>query len=384
MTIESGALEQAYVKVEGGGYGTLAAGTPAATDGIRHLTLAMTKKNNREASPQKRGTPDTAQSLPRRPSASWDLGAAMWEPSGTLGTASYFGPMLKAAFGSQTTPNLATTIASGAATTGATLTSGAGLAVNDLAVVTLGTGARREITRLKTVAGAVVTWDALSAIPDTPGAVVSGVNFKPASLLTDSLSIYLFHTGGGFKRAVIGAIVNKVEFTFDGTKEVQVAMSGPAKDLVRTGITLPGAHTTVGSPASGLVGNFYLDGVAFLVSEAKVTLENSEGLRNIELGTSTATGHFRESRRKVTCGCSFYLEDVTLIATAEAAGTGASGQDVFRILVGQTNGSMVGMVLPKVEWEIPEIPTNDGPLIVSAEGVAYATSGNDEVFAGEM
>lgn len=378
MTIESGALEQAYVKVESA-YGTLAAGTPSATDAIRHLELGVMKKMNREPSPTKRGTPDVASSLPRRPTAEFDLGSAMWEPSGTLGTASYLGPMFKAAFGTQTTPNLATTIASGALTTGATLTSGTGIAVNDLMVLTIAAAARREITRLKTVAGAVVTWDAVSAAPDLPGAAVAGVTFKPASLLTESLSIYLFHTGGGFKQAAIGAIVNEVEWTFDGTKEVVVKMKGPAKDVVRTGITLPGAHTTVGSPASGLTGNFYLDGVAFLVSQATISMNNAAGLRNIELGTSSASGHFRETRRAVRCGCSFYLEDTSIIATAEAV-----GQDVFRILVGNVNGSMVGAVLPKVEWEIPDVPTSDGPKIVTATGVAYATSGNDEIFAGEL
>ncbi len=380
MTIESGALEQAYAKVEGT-YGTLAAGTPAATDAIRHLELTINKKQNREASPQKRGTPDEAQSLPRRASAEWELGSAMWEPSGTLGTASYFGPMLKAAFGSQTLPNLATTVAAAppATATGATLTSGTGLAVGDTMVFTVGAGARREITRLKTVAGAAVTYDELSAAPDTPGAAVSGVNYKLTSLLTESLSIYLFHTGGGFKQAGLGCIVNHVEFTFDGTKEVGVAMSGPAANMTRSGITLPGSHTTVGSPASGMVGNFYIDAVAFLISQATVTLENNEDLRNSELGTSVATGHMRGgTRRKVNVSCQFYLEDTTLIATAEAI-----GQDVLRLLVGDTNGAMVGVVVPKVEWEIPEIPASEGPKVITAQGIAYASNGNDQVFAGE-
>lgn len=379
MTIESGALEAAYVKSEGGSYGTLQ--TPISTDAIRHLQLGlMGPKHNREVSPQKRGTPDFAQSLPRRKTSGFNLESAFWEPSGALGTQSYLGPMLKAAFGAQTTPNLATTVASGASTTGATLTSGVGLAVGDCMVFTTNAGTAREITRLKTVAGAVVTFDALSASPDIPGAAVSGVNYKFTSLLTESLSIFLYHTGGGFKQAVSGAIVNQVNFTFDGSTEVRISMSGPAKTLVRTGPAQPGAHTTVGSPASGLVGNHYLDGAAFLITQAQVSMNNNEDLRNRELGTDSATGHMRGAARRTTnVQESFYMEDTSIIATAEVV-----GQDVVRLIVGNTNGSMVGIVMPKVEWEVPDIPTEEGPKIVSASGVGYATGGNDGLFAAEV
>lgn len=377
MTIESGALEQAYAKIESA-YGTLA--TPASTDAIRHLDLALAYKQNRERSPTKRGTPDHQNSLPRRLTAGFDLSSALWEPSGTLGTASYFGPLLQAAFGTKTTPNLATTAASAASTTGVTLTSGTGLAVGDTAIVTVGTGARREATRLKTVVGAAVTFDAISAAPDVPGAFVSGVNYKFATSIADSLSIFLFHTAGGYKEAVSGAIVDKVEFMFDGTKEATIKFSGPAKTRVRTGFTLPGAHTTVGSPIGGLTGNFYLDGTAFLISNLTVTVTNNQELRNNELGTSTASGHMRGAgRRTVECSCAFYLEDTTVIANAEAV-----TRNVIRAVVGSVNGSMLAAVLPAVEWEIPDTPTSEGPKIVTAAGIAYAGSaGNDSLFIGE-
>lgn len=380
MTIESGALESAYAKVESA-YGTLAAGTPDATDAIRHVELALNKKNNREPSPHKRATPDKARSLPRRKTANFSV-TGFWEPSGTFGTAGYFAPMLKAAFGAQTTPDLQTTVeaAPSPTTTTATLADTTGLAVGDQMVFDVASGARREVTRILTLPGSdAVTFHALSAAPDAAGDAVSGVNFKLASLLTESLTIYLFHTGGGFKQAGTGSIVNRVEFTFDGTREVGIAMSGPCKDVTRSGITLPGDHTTVGEPASGMVGNFYLDAAAFLISQSTVVLENNEILRNIELGTDSATGHMRDGGgRNVTVSCQFYLEDVTLIATAEAV-----GQDVFRLLVGNTDGQMVAVVCPRVEWEIPDTPTTNGPKIVTANGVAYAVDGNDQITAGE-
>lgn len=358
-------------------YATLA--QPVAGDGIRHNELQLTAKLNREPSAQKRGTPDVAQSLPRRSTANWNLGSALWEPSGTLGTASYLGKLLKAAFGAQTTPNLSTTVSGGASTTGATLTTTGAVEVGDCVVATVGTASHREITRVKTLSeGNAITFDALSLAPDTPGAVVSGVNYKFASTILDTLTICLFHTGGGFQQAIEGAIVDRVEFRFDGTREVQVVMSGPGRRLVRTGFSIPASHTTSGSPASGLVGGFFLAGEEFLISQATVAFENNEVLRNIEMGTSYASGHMRGGRRRVTTSCAFYLEDTSVLAAAEGVTTQA-----LRLLVGQKNGAMVGIVAPKVEWEIPDVPTTDGPKILTANGVAYATSGNDELFAAE-
>ncbi len=374
MAVESGANEQAYVKVEST-YGTLP--TPVAGDAIRHLNLTINAKLNREVNPTKRGTPDYSGALPRRKTAQWNLSDALWEPSGTLGTQSYFGPMLKALFGAQTLPALNTTVASGGSATGATLTSGSGLAVGDLIVANVGSA--REVTRLKTVAGAAVTFDALSATIATPGKVISGVNYKFATAVTQSISIFLFHTGGSFKQALSGGVVNRLRVVFDGTKEVHIEMSGFGKTVVRTGFSAPASHTTVGDPASGLVGNFNIDGVATLIQTAAFTIENSMAPRNTEFGTSTASGFFRENRRKVTCELGVYLEDTVIFDTAEAIAT-----DVLRLLVGDTDGAMLGAVAPKVEWEIPDVPSTDGPKSITVNGTCYSESaGNSEVFLTE-
>lgn len=380
MTIETSLLEQAYVKEEAG-YGTLA--TPTATDAFRHQELTLDKKLNREPSPEKRGTPDRAQSLPRLPESKFELAAAFWEPSGVLGTNSYLWPFFKNGMGGRTAPALATTIASGAATTGAVLTSVTGLAVGDTVVVTLGTGARREITRIKTIVGSTVTWDALSAVPDAPGAVVSGVNYALTSAHPTSLSIFKYNTAGGFKEAVSGAIVNGFTLSFDGAKEVGVKFSGPAKDYIDPAsiAALPGAHTTVGSPASGLIGNVYVDGAAFLVLSAEVTLENNSELRKGEIGTGgLGTGIINHGDfRNVKVSVTFYLEDVSLLTKARNV-----THCVLRMLIGSANGSMVGAVLPNIEFEIPTLPATGGPKVVTIEGVAYsAGSGNDQIFLGE-
>jgi len=380
MTVESTLLEQAYV-VEEGAYGETLV-DPSATDGFRHQELDLDKKNNREPSPEKRGTPDRSQSLPRRPDSNWDLSTAFWEPSGTLGTQSYLSKFLKNGMGTRTIVNLATTVNAAPAptTTSATLISAGTLAVGDTIVFTVAAGARREITSVKTVAGLAITFDALSVAPDVPGAAVSGVNYKLASLHPGSLRVFKFHTAGAFKEAVNGAIVNRIQLTFDGSREVGIAVSGPSKDKFRTGFNPPAGFTTVGTPASGLVGNLFVDGTAFLVISAEITMENNSELRNRELGSSVASGIIHHTDfRNVTVSVQFYLEDVNLIAKAETF-----TKAVLRLLVGNANGLMVGCVLPSVEFEIPSIPTTGGPKIVTIEGVAYDPGlGNAAMFLGE-
>lgn len=168
--------------------------------------------------------------------------------------------------------------------------------------------------------------------------------------------------------------------SFDGSREVGISMSGPSKDRVRTGFNQPAAFTTVGEPASGLVGNLYVDGTAFLVLSATITLENNSELRNAELGTSLASGIIHHSDfRNVTVSVQFYLEDLNLLTKAENV-----TKAVLRLLVGNTDGKMVGAVMPSVEFEIPTLPTTGGPKVVTIEGVAYAgSSGNDAVVLGE-
>jgi len=383
MTIETGLLEQSYIKEE-----TTFAITPAdalsATDGIRHLELSLSSKKNREASPEKRGTPDETQSLPRRQSQNFDLSSIMWEPSGTLGTISNIGKLLEGGVGSKAVASLNTTIASGGSATGATLTSGTGATVGGLVVVTMPSGVR-EVTRLKTVAGAVVTWDSLSVTPGAAGAaVVCGVSYVLTNNITKSYAIYKYFNAGGFKQCCYGSVVDRIQISFDGSKETMLAFSGPsasyADSTVGTVQAKPGSHTTVGAPVAGLTGNVYIDTAAFPLIAAQIEIQNQVVLRNDEIGTSVATAIAgRNNRRQVTCSLTFFLEDTNLFTKANAV-----TKAVVRILIGQTNGSMLGCVMPSVEFEIPDIPQGTGPLRVTISGRAYATSGNDQIFLGEL
>jgi hypothetical protein len=167
---------------------------------------------------------------------------------------------------------------------------------------------------------------------------------------------------------------------FDGTTEVQITFSGPCANLVRTGFSIPASNAAAGEPASGMVGNLYTDDTAFLVQKAKVTQNNSFELRNSELGTSFATAFFRgANRRAVTCEVTYYFEDDSLITASEAI-----AHSVMRLLIGDTEGSRLGMVLPNIEWDVPTIPAVDGVEVLTQTGRGLETDGNDELFAGEL
>jgi hypothetical protein len=378
-TISSGNLTRLFVSAEST-YGTLP--TPANSDAVDTLGVVFTPKLNRVASPARRGTPGVAQMLPRRSTVDWKINPSMWEPSGTVGTASYFAALLKAGFGSQTLPGLSTTVNDDAAsTTGATLTSAEGLAEDDLMTFDVASGARTEITRVTGIDTLDVTFDALSVAPDDEGDAVAGVTYKLATSISQTLSLFLFHEDSGKKEAVSGGIVNEMTFQFDGTTEVQVSFSGPGKELVRTGFSEPSSFAPTGTPVSGVdVGNLYMGGSAFLIRKASVTINNGIELRNSELGTSHPTGYFRgANRRSVKVTVEYYFDDDTLISKAETLTTAEA-----RLLVGATAGKRVGMVIPKIEWEMPEFGDAASGIVLSQDGVALETDGNDEVFAAEL
>ncbi len=385
MTIETGALEQGYAKVETS-YRVTPADALVGSDGIRIIQLALTSKKNREASPEKRGTPDRQQSLPRRQSQQFNLSEIMWEPSGTLGTISNVGKFIKALFGSAHVLSLNTTVAAGApTTTGCDLTSAAGVAVGDIIVFTYADG-HREATRILTVSAPAITFDAVSAAPPVAGAAVVGITYGLANNVTESLAIYKYYNAGNFKQAVYGAVADQMVVTFDGTKEVMLAIQGPAGDYADSssgGGTVqakPGTHVTVGSPASGMVGGFYVDGNAFLTTMCKLTINNQLILRNKELGTSKASGiGGRNNLRDVTCEITFYLEDLNLIGKANSVVKGE-----LRLVIGSTNGNVIAMVAPSVEFEIPDVPGDIGLKEITVSGICYAVSGNDQVILAEL
>lgn len=389
MTIESGVLEQLYVDEEAS-YNPTSVGTLVATDGIRHLEATLTGQINDEPSPARRGTRGVADMFFRRNTQDVNISSAMWEPSGTVGTASDLGKLIKGGLGSQhiISSGLVTTVAAAPAptATGCTLTSVTGLQVGDTIVLTTNAGARREATRIKTLAGSAITYDDLSAAPDSLGAAVSGVSYRPTDNLANSFAAYKYYNAGGFKEAVHGWVVNRIQATFDGSRETMIAFSGPGAEYRNSaagGGTIqakPAAHTTVGAPVAGMVGWFFSGTALFRVITAQFTIENNVELRNKEHGTAVATAVAGfTAARVVNVQLSFYLEDLLVMGNANQRVKGS-----LRMLTGDTNGSMIAIVCPAVRFTRPAIGSNYGPKELTINGRALETSGNDEIFIGEV
>lgn len=376
-TIETGLLEQVYVDFESP-YATLA--TPASTDAIRHRTIRIVGANNREPSDERTGVAGRGRSLPRRHTCSVEL-ETRWEPSGTLATASYLGLVLKNLFGAQHAAALTTTVSASPTPTASvfTVASATGLQVGDVIIVTTTNG--REATRIQAIATAQLTVDTLSAAPATGAAVVHGVSYSLANLAPQGLSVFHYMTGGGFRQSAAGWLVNQGTFNVDGTTEVLATFSGPAARRYANAGTpaKPASHTTVGNPLGGMVGNVYLGASAFPMTKLSASIVNNVWLRNSEIGTQYASGHARQNFRDVTLSVSFWLENEALFTAGEG-----STEQVVRLALGDTNGSMIGMVMPKALFEIPSVPSGVGPVEVTATAVCYHTNGNDEIFIGEL
>jgi hypothetical protein len=70
-----------------------------------------------------------------------------------------------------------------------------------------------------------------------------------------------------------------------------------------------------------------------------------------------------------------FSSDVTLMTAAE----GTTDQ-VLLAQCGNTEGSIVAMYCPAVEFEVPDDPDADETMEHSFKGIAKATNGNDEFY----
>src|SRR5688572_42271 len=213
--LQTGRTGQFYGKKQGA-QGTAA--TIAATDAIRHRQALLTfDPKNKINTDEKQSSPGRSASnrVDMRETAGWSY-EGLLRPSGTIQTPPDLHEVLECAFGSVTNVALSTTVASGGAVGGATLTSAAGLAKNDFVLIVCPDGKKRMRRLSAAPAGAVVTW-----APDLPagqipanGAAVKGcITYKPTSSLILALTLchYLKKSDGtaGLARQVYDAAVER-------------------------------------------------------------------------------------------------------------------------------------------------------------------------------
>lgn len=381
MAVSTFQNQQVFVKKETAFADTTYTGL-AATDAVLARTIQLTAAHNRVPSREKRATPDYVTALPRMATAGWSLSAA-WQPSGTNGTESDLAPLFEGLMGSKAGSGAVTTVAASPSptVTGFTVASPTGMAVGDIIVVTLTTG--REATRITNIATAALTVSpALSAAPASGAAAVCGVSYKLTTAAPPTLAVCNFM--GSLEEAVIGALVESAQVTFAKSDEVLVSFTGPGAKYLGQGtasLTNPGSQTTVGAPINGLIADANVNGYVFKVTGVNVSLSNALALRDQDLGEAYATEVFRGDRRTATVEASFYVEDTRIMDLATAFTKGG-----LSLVMGGTNGSMLAMVAPLVEWEIAPLPAGEtGPAIMTARGTCYASStGNDSIVLAEV
>lgn len=377
--------QRVYLKTESAFNDTTYTGL-AAGDAVVPTTVALQASDNRVPSKSKRGTPDVVASLPRMQTSGFQLGAE-WRPSGTLGTESDLGPVLKAFFGTQVTSGsgsgVTTTVSASPSptVTGCTVASATGLAVGDLIYITLASG-RREATRIKTIATNALTFDALSAAPATGAAVVDSVTYKLQTAAPSSICIANFLAGK--KECVTGAMVESLEISFGKQDEVTITANGQSAQYrgnsEATSLSDPGTSTTTGSPINGLTASLVVNGAAFTAIAAKVSIANGIKLRDQDMGAAYATEAYRADFRMGTVEFTFYVDDHAIVNLGESHTKVACS-----LSIGSTNGSMLGFVAPNVEFDRTPLPsgTSDAPTM-TVRGTLYgSTTGNDALFLGE-
>lgn len=368
---------------------------PASTDALRHIMfLPSHDPTNKRNSPEKQFAPQTFARFSGREIANLRQLTCLLRPSGVLNTLPEASEILEAAFGSKTNTILATTVASGSSVGGATLASGAGLAVHDMVLITCLDGIKRarRLTAANTGTGAVAWAPNLPSIPAVGAAVKSGVTYKVTSAL--ALSLWMAHylkktdgTTAGFQRLLRGVGVDRFSLAIDATEETQFTISGPAQTMLTdTTPTIPAAFTTVGSnPPPGyqtecLIGSSTFAQYKFI--KASIELSNMLRVRNNEAGAGTsnqATEIYRVGRPEISIGLDARVETESTIYDVAEAGTSNIG--VF-LQQGFTEGNIWALALPQVEFKVPDTGDEDEEVNWPFKGTALASADaqNDAIF----
>lgn len=379
MALNIGRKGQVYLAKESG-YG--AEECLAAGNAVRHIEIQFgVDPFNRVTSPEKKQSPGPATRFDRKKSAELSTLVALLRPSGTLNTLAELDPVLEAAFGTLTNVSLSTTVeASPSPTTGgATVASAGTLAIGDAVLINIAGHPRTPFVRvLSGVTGAALTWEpALPAAPSAGDTLKGGITYK---LTTDlAISLCIAHYLENFRRELLGAGINELAMAFDANEEARVTASGPASEqLTGTAQDEPGSFTTVGgNPPSGLIGELMIDDELYLFKNMEITISNGLVVRNQEYGVNAPSEIYRNGRREISMSLESFVEtEGTLYDLAEA------GTNV-KVLkqTGKTEGNIIGIYAPKVEFKVPETDDPDEETSWSYTGLALETADgqNDEL-----
>lgn len=377
-TVQIARIGQLYAKKETT-FGTVP--SIAAANAVRHksITFPGSDVKNKRMITERQQSPFalSTQMTDQRATAGFNYSGVL-RPSGTINTVPELDPFLECGFGSKVNTTLATTIASGGAVGGATLTSAAGLAVGGALLITCLDGKKRVriITAVNTGTG-VTTWAPnLPSIPANGAAVKSALVYKftQQNLLSLSLAHYLKNTdaSAGLSRCLSGGIVDKLKVDFDANDDPMFTASGGGKLLdASTAPAQPGGFTMVGSqPPSGITGELVVANTVTKFMKAGFDLSNALKLRAESYGYSSAEESYRSGRAEIGVDLQLRAETQTLYDLA-VAGTNAS----ILVQTGYTEGNIITVYSPNVLFSVPDTDDpDDGEVSFPFKGKALETS----------
>lgn len=353
----------------------------SATDALRHISFTPTRSPfNRVNSPEKKQSPGTVTRFDRRETAAWNL-EALLRPSGTINTVCEADDIFTAAFGSKSNVSLSTTVEASPSptSTSATVASATGLAVGQAVLITV--SGVKYVRFLTAVATNALTWaPALPSAPASGGAVKGCCTYKLTTDLAISLAFaYYLYSDTTHSRLVKGAVVDKFGLAFNGNDEPRFTASGPAATMTTPAASKPAAFTAVGTqnPPSGLTGALYIGATPYKFKKLDIEIANGMALRDDVYGESSPTEILPRDRRVITLALDAAVGDESVIYDNAESGTPLAVMKQ----AGFTEGNIVAIYAPKVDFEQPDQDDGDGVPTWPFKGVCLEStdSANDEL-----
>jgi hypothetical protein len=366
-------------------------GALAGTDAFKHKDFTWERDIARyDRKDHTRGHASVLTTHKGREFSKWSIAADLIPSgNGTTITAPDIDPFLEAHFGTKHAATAHTTTGTGSTGTTLELATGggaaSGVAIGDLIAVSVNSTYGYEVRRVTGVSTDTVTIDrALSADPASGRTVKLGVTYKVLSSALKSLHLWEFMDGDNVRQKAGGCVVQNFNLDVNFGQQqpvVGVTIDGVGTQKVaQTGTSRP-TPSTAGVPLIPTEGKCWIG--AALLRVTNYSLKSNTGL-DVHQGDSSSLYPTRvkrtagdETRSNIMQTLGLILETGTIEGyyDAEAALTAYSTIMQFDV----TPGVIVAIACPK--W-IPLVPLGDigGEVSLAADGRAYGTTGDDEIY----
>lgn len=358
-------------------YGAAAAAA-AATDALRFRTASFSQKEDRVTRGDRRPTRSAMKRIVRRMDVDWQINGYLM-PGGALGVApDGWDAILAAAFGTETI-NASTSVVYTLAKEFEKSLTFHSVYGNALSVGVLG-----EMIR-----GAVVSQLQFS-FSGAEETMITATGFAADSLragkslvVSDNGTVVNVTAGDGAKfqagQYIDVGTARNVLISSISTDALTCAAhaAGTLNDVVAPAACVTSAtYVSTADAISGILGSCTLGGSAFEIVSGSITLDTGAAKHNDKFGSNKTNG-FHQNNRDVKVSLTFRLNEDNFLALSKCRDITTRA---LTIVSGTTAGLIATFSLPAVEFNLQALPsTPDSDLLVTIEGVALGSSGEDEI-----